>query len=300
MTSVALAGCVWLGTSAAGAQSDPAATDRPGGPASEPPAVVPLRIEPTVPAWELGLGVTFLSLPDYRGADRRRNYVLPLPYATYRSDRLTVDRNGLKAELLDRGRLELDLSVAASVPVRSAGNPVREGMPALRPTLEVGPQLLAELWRAPDRDRVLQLQLPLRYVFSVSSAARDAGFTFSPRLSFDWRNAFGQPGWNFAIIGGPLYGTRRYHDYFYTVEPSQATADRPAYQAAGGFGGTQLTLGLSKRFSRHWFGAFVRADHLAQASFADSPLVRRQTTVAAGFAWSWIFAESDRRVPALR
>lgn len=263
-------------------------------------AASPSLVKRTIsrPVWEAGLGLTVLSLPDYRGAGKSRSYLLPLPYLAYRGPRFSVDRSGLKAEaeLLDRGRLEMDFSVNLSVPVRSDGNPARQGMPNLRPSLEVGPQILTDLWNSGDGRRKLQLQLPLRYAFVLSTSTRDAGFIFNPRLSLDLRDFAGHPGWHAGVIAGPIFATARQHDYFYTVEPQYATAARPAYKAGGGYSGTQLTMALSKRFPRHWFGAFVRADWLSGAVFADSPLVQRKTTVAAGLAFSWIFAESAERV----
>jgi len=252
--------------------------------------------EATQPAWEAGLGLTVLTLPDYRGAGKSRAYLLPLPYLVYRGPRFSVDRGGLKAELLDRGRLEMDFSVNLSVPVRSDGNSARAGMPGLKPALEIGPQLLANLWRSADGRNKLQFQLPLRYAFALSSSTRDAGFILQPRLSLDMKDVAGQPGWNAGVIAGPMFATARQHDYFYTVAPRYATASRPAYEAHGGYSGMQLTLALSKRYPRHWFGAFLRADWLAGAVFEDSPLVQRSTTVAAGIAFSWIFAESAERV----
>jgi outer membrane scaffolding protein for murein synthesis (MipA/OmpV family) len=248
------------------------------------------------PVWEAGLGLSGLRLPDYRGADKSRSYLLPLPYFVYRGPRVSFDRGGLKAELLEQAGLELDFSVNLSVPVRSDGNPARQGMPNLRPALEIGPQLAADLWTSASGRNKLQLRLPLRYAFALNSSLRDAGFIFHPRLGLDMKDFAGYPGWNAGVVIGPLFATARHHDYFYTVAPRFATATRPAYEASGGYSGSQLTLSLSKRFPKHWFGAFVRADWLGGAVFADSPLVRRNTTVAAGFAFSWIFAQSADRM----
>src|SRR5690606_23663252 len=250
-------------------------------------AAVPVRRAVTQPVWEAGVGVTALRLPDYRGADRSRSYLLPLPYLVYRSPWLSVDRGGLKAELLEQGRLELDFSVNLSVPVRSDGNPARAGMPDLRPSLELGPQLLADLWDSADGRSKLQLQLPLRYAFALSSSTRDAGFIFHPRLGLDVRDFAGFRGLNAGLVIGPMFATARQHEYFYTVDPQFATPARPAYEASGGYSGTQLTLALSKRFPGYWFGGFVRADWLDGAVFTDSPLVRRKSSVAAGVAVSW-------------
>ena len=250
------------------------------------------------PVWEAGIGASALTLPDYRGSAKSRGYLLPLPYLVYRGPYFSVDRGGLRAELLDKGRLEMDFSVNLSVPVRSDGNPARAGMPNLRPALEIGPQLLADLWVSSSGRTSLQLQLPLRYAFALSTDTRDAGFVFHPRLGLDTADFGGYRGLYAGLAVGPMFATARQHDYFYTVDPQYATATRPAYQAPGGYSGMQLTMSLSKRFPKHWFGAFVRADWLKGAVFEDSPLVTRKTTVAAGFAISWIFAESADRIVA--
>jgi outer membrane protein len=297
---VSLPGIAWAQPAASGATQPglgPApATAAPAAAGAE--VVAPARARRTVsrPVWEAGLGLTALRLPDYRGSDTSRGYLLPLAYLVYRGPRVSVDRGGLKAELLDRGRLELDFSVNLSVPVRSNGNSARAGMPSLKPALEIGPQLLANLWEAGDGRARLQLQLPLRYAFALSSSTRDAGFIFNPRLSLDLRDFAGTRGLNAGVIVGPMFATARQHDYFYTVQPQYATASRPVYAAGGGYSGMQMTMALSKRFPGYWFGAFLRADWLGGAVFADSPLVRRKTTVAGGIAFTWILAESVERV----
>ena len=300
-----LCGLLLLLHRTAGAQPASPATSQPGAfpaPSAEetgalagaaPASTTARRGAVLQPVWEAGLGLSALSLPDYRGSDTTRSYVLPVPYFIYRGPFFSVDRGGLKAELLDRGRLELDFSVNLSVPVRSDGNAARAGMPSLRPALEVGPQLLADLWNSKDGKASLQLRLPLRFAFALSSSTRDAGFIFHPRLGYDVKDFASVPGLNAGVVFGPMFATARQHDYFYSVDPRYATASRPAYKAGGGYSGMQLTLSLSKRFPNYWFGAFLRADWLGGAVFRDSPLVRRNATVAGGIAFSWIFAVSD-------
>ncbi len=278
--------------------ASPASTGRRGPAASAPYVGTPPpgSARRAQPVWEAGLGFTALSLPDYRGAGRTRGYLLPLPYLVYRGPWVSVDRGGLRAELLDKGRLELDFSVNLSVPVRSDGNPARQGMPDLRPALEIGPQLRTRLWDSADRRARLRLELPLRYAFALDSSLHDVGFIFHPRLDFSVRDAFGVPGLNGSMVVGPMFATARHHRYFYSVAPEYATSARPAYDVGSGYSGTQLTLTMSKRFSRYWIGGFVRADWLGAATFVDSPLVERRTSVSAGIGITWIFAESAARI----
>lgn len=249
-----------------------------------------------LPVWEAGLGLSALSLPDYRGADTRTGYLLPLPYLVYRSPRLNLDHGALTAELFERGRTDLDFSVNLSAPVRTREHGARAGMRRLRPTLELGPQLNTKLWRSASSHAELQFQLPLRYAFVLSSKTRDAGFVLHPRLNLDVPAPFGLTGWNLGLAFGPMFGTARHHEYFHGVPLADATATRPAYRARGGYGGLQGTLAASRRFPRHWVGAFVRIDQMNGAQFRDSPLFRKRTSISAGIGFSWIFAESEARI----
>lgn len=247
------------------------------------------------PLWELGAGVAALSMPDYRGSDDQRGYVFPIPYVVYRGEILKVDREKIRGLLFKTERLELDLSLNGTVPVRSQDSKAREGMPNLDPTVELGPQLKVRFF---DSDKYrFELHLPLRGVVAVDGGGvRSVGWLTNPVLNLDIKDTGLDKGWNLGISGGPLWADARYHDYFYGVDPAYATAERTAYQAQGGYSGTQFTLAMSKRYERMWVGAFVRVNDLHGTAFEDSPLLRSKTGYMAGLGVSWIFAQSGQRV----
>jgi outer membrane protein len=246
------------------------------------------------PLWELGLGLAALRFPDYRGSDQTSSYLLPLPFVAYRGRFLRADRDGARAILFAGRRVVVDLSLAASVPTRSKNSDARQGMPDLPGTFEIGPNLNVELWQSEDRKLKLDLRLPLREAITLQSSPRAIGLTFSPNLNLDVRGFAGR--WNLGMHAGPLYADRRYHEHFYGVAPEFATAARPAYDAPGGYAGWRATMAFSRRFGNAWLGGFLRYDDLHGAAFAPSPLVRRETSVTAGFGVSWIFATSSQRV----
>lgn len=248
------------------------------------------------PRWELGMGFGAVSLPDYRGADERRNYLLPFPYLAYRFEWLKADRNGLKARLFDSDRVELNLSLGATPPVRSKHNRAREGMPDLKPMLELGPSLDLNLWRSADQNTRLDLRLPVRAAIEARREARFAGWLFSPRLNVDFLNLDQPGGWRLGLVTGPTFADRRQNDYFYGVAPEYARSDRPAYAGKGGYTGWQFLGALSRQYGKTWVGAYARWDDLRGAVFADSPLLRRKSYFTAGFAVTWTFAESSERV----
>ena len=279
---------------AAGARADEVPVPGPviDGPVIKLPAGAPSS--DGEPLWELGIGVAAVRFPDYRGSDQSTTYALPLPFVVYRGRFLRADRDGARAILFAGRRVVVDLSLAASVPNKSKNNDARRGMPDLPGTFEIGPNVNVELWQSGDRALKLDLRLPLREAITLQASPRAVGVTFSPNLNLDVRGVAGA--WNLGLLAGPLFADRRHHQHLYGVAPEFATAARPAYDAPGGYAGWRATSAVSRRLGNAWLGGFVRYDDLHGASFAQSPLVRRESNVTVGFGISWIFATSSRRV----
>ena len=246
------------------------------------------------PLLEFGLGVGAVAFEDYRGSGSSHVYPLPIPTLWYYGKFLKSDRDGVRGTLFNQDRVELNLSGNATTPVTNDRE--RYGMPNLKSTLELGPSLDLHLLRSDDARIKFDLRMPLRAVFTVESSPRMIGWTFTPRFNLDIADPLGFAGWNLGLLTGPLFADRRYDDYFYTVAPQYATAARPAYQAVGGYAGTQAIAALSKHFPHFWVGAYVRYDTLTGASFVDSPLVQRKSYWAAGFGISWMIHRSSTMV----
>ena len=250
------------------------------------------------PLWEAGLGVGGVTFPAYRGSDEQRALILPTPYFIYRGELFKADRNGIRGIFFDNDRIDLNVSTSASIPVDSDHIDARQGMPDLKPTLEIGPSLDLTLWRSSDRQRKLDLRLPARYAFTAEANPQSVGWQFTPRLNLDVTDPVGLRGWNFGLLAGPIYGSKRQHAYFYSVADRYATSTRNAYNAPGGFAGWQLLSAVSKRFPNYWVGGFIRYDSLSSAVFENSPLVTSKHYVAGGIAISWIIGQSSQRVEA--
>jgi outer membrane protein len=249
------------------------------------------------PLWELGVGLGLLQIPDYRGSDENRLYLLPYPYLVYRGDFLKVDEQRVSGQIFKTDRVLLDFSGYGSVPVKSSNNSARAGMEDLDPTFELGPALKIKLWESKEDKYKLDLSLPLRAFFSTDfSSVHHEGWVFSPRINFVKDDLIPDTGLNLGISVGPMFADSGYHAYYYTVEPAYATATRPAYSAGGGYSGSTLSVGLSKAYKQFIFSAFVSADFLQGSSFEDSPLVRRETSIMSGASISWIFFKSAKTV----
>jgi outer membrane scaffolding protein for murein synthesis (MipA/OmpV family) len=258
--------------------------------------IAPLLAAEEKPLWEFGLGVAGVSFPAYRGSSAQRNLALPAPYLVFRGDFLKADRKGMRGIFFNSDRVELNLSTSASIPVDSNDIKVREDMPDLKPTMEIGPSLDIHLWHSQDEHRQLDLRLPARYAFTIEANPRSVGWQFTPRLNLDLIDPARWRGWNIGLLAGPVFGSSQQHAYFYSVADRYATATRSRYDAPGGYAGWQLLGAVSKRFPTYWVGGFIRYDSLQGAVFNESPLVDSPRYVAAGIAIAWIIADSSLRV----
>jgi MipA family protein len=246
------------------------------------------------PLWEYGLGIGALGYEDYRGANTSHVYPVPVPYLVYNGPFFKADKDGLHGALFKHRWVELSLSFDATLPV--SNDRTRSGTPELRPTVEAGISLDVHLWRSDDARAKIDFKVPVRQAFTLQSPPQPIGWTLTPGFKLNFADAFGHAAWEAGLFTGPLFANRHYDDYFYSVAPQNATASRPAYQATGGYAGTQFVADLTKRFPKYWVRAFVRYDTLAGAVFAESPLVRRENYWAAGIIFAWMIGRSSQMV----
>lgn len=239
-----------------------------------------------LPRLELGAGLFALSAPDYRGSSETSTYLLPVPYIKYRGERLRVDE-GAQGVIFESEDLLLTLSGNLSLPADD-DTPEREGMDELEAIIEIGPAINYRFYRL--QDSAWWIDLPLRYAYTVDGELDNIGWIFQPRLS--WRKPAIRLGeWKLRFNFGPLYASEDHHAYLYSVDSVDATSERLAYSADGGFSGFRGEFTFSKRIGRHWLGGFVRYDSLRNSEIEDSPLVTDTESWIGGVALAWVFHE---------
>jgi len=86
-----------------------------------------------LPLWETGVGVFPGTFPDYRGSDDQQYYLLPFPCLVYHGEFLSIDREVMRARLLDKDRVEINISVSGAIPVNSDDSSTRKAIPDLDP-----------------------------------------------------------------------------------------------------------------------------------------------------------------------
>lgn len=236
------------------------------------------------PLWEAGVAVIGANSADYPAAGTRRWRGAVAPIIIYRGERLRADGEGVRGRLINTGRFELDLSAAAGFNARS--NAAREGMPDLDYTFELGPQAI---YRVPlDNGQQVSAHLKARAVVSTDGR-HTKGRGMVVEQEFRWQRR-GWPDAASQVQAGVQFtwGSEKLHDYFYQVEPSQATAVRPAYDAKAGYFGSALRAGMVRRLSPSLsLSVGTRVDFHGGAANEASPLFQRKANGSVLVALFW-------------
>ncbi|MGA2779842.1 MAG: MipA/OmpV family protein [Steroidobacteraceae bacterium] len=246
------------------------------------------------PLWEYGLGAGAVALNDYTGAGSSHVYPVPWGYLVYNGKFLKADRDGVRGLFVDQKWIEINMSANLTAPVRN--NAARAGMPELRSTVQLGPSLDLHLYRSENSRVKLDLNLPVRAAVTIEAQPKDIGWVFAPNLDIDIRDVFNRKGWNLGLEAGPEFADAHYQNYFYSVSAQYALPTRPAYEAPGGYSGTQFFAAISKHYPKFHFAAYLHYDTLAGASFAGSPLVERRHDWSGGFGFAWMISRSRQMV----
>lgn len=251
--------------------------------------------------WELGAGAFGVYAPDYPAADEYSLNGLPVPFVIYRGDFLRVgEEDGVELVPVDAPRYKLGISLGAAFPADSEDNELREGLPDLDLLLEAGPELTVHLDRfdfdAGGKGR-LDAALAVRAAFSTDFSTLDyRGIIVEPGLEYRHEGLFGRPLDVFAAIT-PTFATGRLHDFFYEVDAQFARPGRPAFDADGGYLGSEVTLGLVYEPSKRWtFFAGTQIGIYEAAANEASPLFRRCLNAGVALGFAYTFYRSERTV----
>jgi len=244
-----------------------------------------------LPVFEAGVAAGGGWLPAYPASDQNRWRGLVVPYVIYRGDLFRADDTGLRARTNLTQGIELSVSASAGFNGSSRDIVAREGMPDLDWLGEIGPTLRFTLWRADDaaQPRRILLDTPVRAVFSTDwSSVSFRGFTFAPDIAYEHVH-FLSPFARLRLSAGVVFGTDRYTDYFYQVDPEFARPGRQAYDSSAGYVGSRVSVSyrmpVNERVS---LVAGGRIENFSGAANAGSPLFRREwnASVVAGVAVS--------------
>jgi outer membrane protein len=239
---------------------------------------------------EWGAGIVPLRLNHYRGSDQFKNYYIPSPYFSYKSERVEAEPSFVRGVLFRNDLITLKISLMLGLSVESEENRAREGMPDLGYIFEMGPMIIFKLWESPAGNHLLTFEMPVRQVFATDfESVEPVGIFAVPFLNFISLPQKYTLGWRSEFSVAAMYGNKSYHDYFYTVRKRYATEERPAYHASSGYSGIQLAWILHRKIGSILLIPFMRYDYLKYAVFEESPLVKTRHYFAFGLGTFYLF-----------
>lgn len=250
------------------------------------PAKVNSEIE-----WVAGIGLGVFDYHLYPGAVEKNRLILPVPYFTFRSPKFEVDR-GIKSFLYNSEVIVLDVSADFGLPVDSNDVEVRQDMPDLDLTLQLGLSVGFLLNNKHSDYFDVRFEIPLRVAFATDfRSVEHIGYLLEPRISFNHRRST-KSGIAHKGVVGIKFATQDYHAYYYDVATEFATATREEFTSDGGFGGGFARYRISYKTTDFIYWAFIRYQSLRGAEFEDSPLVVQKDYYLLGVGFAWIFANS--------
>ncbi len=250
-----------------------------------------------VPKWELGVAAVGFNTPDYPASDQNNWNFAGAPFIIYRGDFLRVgDGSPVRGVFFENDWVQFDLSFSGAFDVESEDNVARRGMRDLDFIGEVGPALrfygMRSEWLGD-----LYLQLPVRVAFETDlSYLEQRGYVAEPEINYLKRDILGK-GINLSLSASSYFGTEDYNDTFYEVTSADVTASRAAYNAEGGYIGSEAKVGMSIPLTdglRIFTNA--RVGQWEGSANIDSPLYRQDTTFGFGGGLVWSFYQSDEKV----
>ncbi len=235
---------------------------------------------------KLGIGISFISLPEYIGSSVQKNLFFPYPYIYYDSDNLTIEKNKVFGHLYSND-FNIDLSLSGTMPVKNDDNSLRYEMKQLDPTLETGIKFIYKMVYFKNTNSYISIELPIRTVWSVDiSNTNNIGYITDPNLHINYyfTNLL-----QLQLTFGPVFATKKYYNYFYEVTSKDTTPTREKYSSQSGYGGWRNTIGIAYEEKSFWYGAFIKYYNLKDSKFENSPLVDKSSAVFYGLAISYIF-----------
>ncbi|MDH4228914.1 MAG: MipA/OmpV family protein [Nitrospirota bacterium] len=253
------------------------------------------------PLWEVGMAAGWSKFATYPGSARHRVAAAGVPWFVYRGERVRASGRSVRLVLFETPRSWADVAGGGWIPVNSATEPLRQGMPDLDAVFELGPRLNYRLFpnrplsRTPSARRtdvVARLAVGSAWSAAALNDTSHRGYVVEPslRVTFHPAGPAGATQWDARLYAE--WADAELNRYYYGVAPSFAAPGRPAWRASAGWRRAGVRLSFGWRIGQRWrVGAFVSPSVLPDP-VRHSPLVARNSTLTVGAGLTWAFARS--------
>lgn len=240
------------------------------------------------PLWEYGVGFGYVRFEQYPAADQYSNVALPFPTFQYRGETLRADdREGARTFLFKQGPWSVELSGSGFPPLDSEANRARTGMEDVPLMFNLGPRLV---YNPSDKNWEVKAGLFQAHLVDGIFIQKN-GVIFDADLiyHFDFGHSRGR------ISAGVKIASQELQASYFDVRPIDASVDRPAYAAKGGFLNSEASYFHSYSAGKFslYLGFGVR--DYANSVNRSSPLHKSNFNVSYLAGFTYMLGESERR-----
>ncbi len=258
-----------------------------------------LSEEQVKPGFEFGLAAASVQVAAYPSSSVTSERYFLAPWFVYRSDNVQVKDGGIKLIAYESEKLTIDLGLGGSLNADTSETPLRDGMPDIDYLLELGPRFNVRLMDNTNTHGRNRLNWITAYRFALSTDFKRLDYrgpVLNTELSFR-RSGLANNKLSFQASIGSTWVGNQLMDYFFSVAPEFETADRPQYNANGGFLGLDLSAGFQYKpvpAVNTFLGLGVTS--LNGSKNDDSPLFEEDINTRVIVGVSWKLYQSKRTV----
>lgn len=259
-----------------------------------------------VPLWMIDGNLALISLTAYPGADFSRNLLIPFPNFRLNSPYLQSSGGGVNARLLNSDKVDLGLTLSASIPTKTKHLDARKDrdMPDLDPTVEAG--LGLRYIPISNSDWEIKTQFPVRKATGIGFQDQDEfwkihkpldlGWTFSPRITFTRFFEVDNVRHEIDFEVGSKYATQQNMNFFYGIDEQFALPGETGFVAEEGLVNHWVELGWVRKHNRWRFSISAEYQDMHNAENLLSPLLEVKDSWFGFIILTYSFAQSDLMV----
>jgi outer membrane scaffolding protein for murein synthesis (MipA/OmpV family) len=247
--------------------------------------------------WDYGFGFGAVRFEHYPASDQSRTFALPFPTFQYRGKILRADdRDGAHLYIFKGATFTLEVSGNGTPALKSSDNNARQGMEDLPWMAALGPKLVMK----PTDSSEVSINA-YQFVATDFVMTRTMGSIYEARYVYEWNFPFRALGpfqengvSNAQISFSVRSGSKEYLALYFEVPESQATAERPKYDARDGLLSHSVSYFQSFKSGRValYLGGGLHSYELS--ANRQSPLHKSDHNITALVGFNYTLGESTR------
>lgn len=255
------------------------------------------------PLWEYGVGVGYIEFEHYPASDERKHYSVPFPTFQYRGDILRADdRDGAKAYLFTSESWNLEFSGNVTPAIEKNENTARKDMSPLLWGIQFGPKLVNKF----NKSAELHFNF-FQSFFTDFKYTKAQGQVFETSLHLyleDWffdnlpmtseLYKINKEKMISRLFLTARFSTKEYAAEFFEVSPANATPEREAYSAKGGFLGYDIAYYQAYHFKRSAIYAGFLNSFYQDSVNKNSPLHKSNQNLSFFAGITYTLGESEK------